>query len=199
MNLCVIVLTSNVYDEDRPPRHMPKVCYHISGKSMLERCLENVLRLNPKRIILMVSKNHILYINKLLKHVSYSKKVSYCVYGKERKISSAQNCYSGMDLLVVPGNSPLLSIQTMIKLVFNKKSCKITDNIFYLNQDDLKEKSVDKIDDLPFYEGLETDIDEDELFQIETKGDLDRADKLFLKKQKIHDKILSRNRHSREH
>ena len=84
MSLCIIVTTNDLNKEIHPPKYQPKVCYSLGDKTILEVCLDHLVQLNPKRIILMVSKNEIQPINRVLKYLSYAKLISYCIFDQER-------------------------------------------------------------------------------------------------------------------
>lgn len=188
MNLCVVVLTSNLDEVDKVPKYIPKVCYQVGEKSMLEICLDNVIRLNPEKIILMVSKSHIMFINKVVKHLSYSKKISYCVYEEEkRRISSAEKCYQGRDVLVIPGNAPLLSTKSMHLILSEKKNVKINNAIFYIRKDDLN--IMDTISEYQ-KDNLLTEL---ETTQVETTGQYKEVLEIFDRKVKNRKKILKLN------
>ena len=177
MNLCVIILTSGLEEEDKIPKFLPKVCYQVGEKSMLERCLDNVIQINPSKIILMVSKHHILFINKLVKHLWYGRKISYCIYQNPRKISSAKRCYARKNILVIPANAPLLTSKNMNQIISTKKNVKINNNIFYMKKEDINE--IDKIS-----EYMEDDIlSKQETLQIETKSQLETVNMIFEKKR----------------
>jgi len=170
MNLCVVVLTSGLKDS---PRNLPKVCYKIGDKSMLEIVLENVIQLNPNIIILMVERNNITPINKLIKHANYSKLISYCIFdsNKESKISMAEKCYYGRNVLVVPGNGPSLSTKSMYKMISDSRNVKINDKLFYLKKDD-----VDKIDKIAEYSSEDEKMfPPTETLQIETREQLEKT------------------------
>ena len=193
MNLCAIILTTNLKDPNRSPKVLPKVCYKVGDKSILEICLEHVNRLNPSRIIIMVSKANIIFINKLLKHTAYSKLISYCITDNSKiennKISLAEKCYSGKNILVIPANAPLLTSRSLHRILSENRNLKINDNIFYLKKE--HHHKVDIISQFPDEKNI---LSIEEIRQIETSGDLDEIKSIFLEKKKIHDKILKRNR-----
>ena len=193
MNLCVIVLTSDLDKETRPPKILPKVCYKIGEKSMIEICLENIVRLNPDKIILMVSRHNIFFINKVLKHTDYSKLISFCITDntsndllKNRKISLAQNCYNGKNVLVVPGNAPLLTSRSMQRILSQKQNVKINNNIFYL-----KEEYLDKIDDISEMTSNNL-LTGKEILQIRTQTELEYVQNIFEEKRRIKQSILDK-------
>ena len=204
MDLCVIVLTSNMEKETKPPKIMPKVCFKIGEKTMLEICLENVIRLNPSRIILMVSKNEIIQINRVIKYATYQKLISYCIYDRERniseskisetslqnklntsgskanlissqKLSNSQTCYEGKNILVIPANSPLLTTKSMNKMISENRNVKINNSLFYLKKD-----SVHKIDTISEYSSKdEKFLSSNEILQVETRGQYEDVINIF--------------------
>lgn len=184
MDLCVIILTSDITKETKPPKVMPKVCFKIQEKTMIEICLENVVRLNPIKIILMVSKHDIVYINKVIKYAPYSKLISYCIYDnvkyiEDQKISLTKHCYAGKNILVVPGNSPLLTSKSMYKMVSENRNLKVNNFLFYL-----KKENIDKIDNIIEYstrdEGFLNDY---ETLRIETRSQYEDILSYFRKKK----------------
>ena len=176
MRLCVIVLTSNLDEKDTIPKLIPKVCYKVGEKTMLETCLDNVMKLNPPKVILMVSKPHILYINKLIKYEWYARKIGFCIYQDPRKISLAETCYSGKDILVIPANAPFLKYESLKKIIALNRSVKVNNNIFYLKKEELYK--VDYIQK----EKEEDVLTKQETNQIETKFQLETVSTIFKKK-----------------
>jgi len=181
-DLFVIILTFNLDERDLPPRFLPKVCHKVDGKSMIETCIENCLKLNPTKIILYVSKNNVQFINKLLKHAEYSKVISYYIFGDERKISVGMKCFKDKNILVVPGNAPLLSTKTLFRMISENQNVKIKDNLFFLKSD-----SLDKIDSMNEHPVTDFMVPEIELKQVETKGDLEFIEE-YKRKRKIFNK-----------
>ncbi|GAG81359.1 unnamed protein product, partial [marine sediment metagenome] len=151
--------------------YIPKVCHKIEDKTMIEIAVENCLKINPNKIILYVSKNNIQCINKVLKHSDYSKLISFCIFdnelNKERKLSIGKECFKDKNILVIPGNSPLLSTKTLYRMVSNNETIKIKNNLFYL-----KKEFIDNLDEISKIPRTNFLISEIELKQVETKGDL---------------------------
>lgn len=202
MNLCVIVLSNDLKRHIKPPKYQPKICYKIDEKSIVEICLDTVIKLNPKLIILMVSKHEILFINKVIKYVNYAKLISYCIYDnlvenytdvKMQKISLAETCYSGHDVLVIPGNCPTITLRSLSKMVNAKRNVKINDNFFFLPKENLHYLRPSIIDaDLSLINTVanETDfIDEKEIKSVETSTDYEEAIKIFDKKKSFFKKF----------
>jgi len=171
-DLFIIILTYNLDEKILPPRFLPKVCHKIDGKSMIETCIENCLKLNPKKIMLYVSKNNVQFINKLIKHSNYTKVISYYIFDNEftekRKLSVGLKCFKDKNILVVPGNAPLLSTKTLYRMISENKNVKIKDNLFFLQNN-----SLDKLDFMIEHPVTEFFVPEIEIKQIETKADLD--------------------------
>ncbi len=116
----------------KPQKYLPRVCREFRGKTMIEIAIENSLRLNPDRIILYVYKNNIEYINKIVRRKPYSKILSYCMLGSLNKIKYK-------NLLVIPGNAPLLTIRTMNRIIGQNRNIKINNNLFYLKEGKIKD------------------------------------------------------------
>lgn len=182
-DLIIIILTFNLEEIVKPARYLPKVCHFINGKTMIEICLEKCLRLNPMKIILYVSKNNIQCINKVLKHSNYAKMLSFCIYDNElngpRRLTIGQRCFRNKNLLLLPGNCPLLSTKTLFRVISEGKNIKIQNNFFYLKKDSLN--LLDKIDTL---EVTDMQIVEMETKQVETRGDLEDVEK-FLEEMNV--------------
>lgn len=184
MDLCVIVLTSDITQETKPPKVIPKVCFKIQEKTMIEICLENVIRLNPVRIILMVSKYDIIHINKIIKYASYSKLISYCIYDNvkhvgEQKISLTKHCYDGKNVLVIPGNSPLLTTKSMYKMVSENRNLKVNNFLFYL-----KKENIDKVDNITEYSTRDENfLNHLETLRVDTRGQYEDMINRFRKKK----------------
>lgn len=177
MNLGVIVMTSFFNDIYRI---IPKVCYKIGDKSMLEIVLENVSKLNPKIIILMIEKNNIININKLIKHADYAKLISYCIFDNQKinNFSIAKKCYTDKNVLVVPGICPLLTTRSMYKMISLNRNVKINDYLFYLKKSDLE-----KIDDISeYFSNDENLLPEKETMKIENRKQLEKINKKLFDK-----------------
>jgi bifunctional N-acetylglucosamine-1-phosphate-uridyltransferase/glucosamine-1-phosphate-acetyltransferase GlmU-like protein len=175
VGLTVIIMTFMLHQEVKPAKFLPKVCHKVNGKSMIEIAIETSLKLNPTNIILYVSKNNIECINKILKHNDYFKLISFCILDneKEKRRMSASKCFANKNVLVIPGNCPLLTYKSLYKLVSENQTVKIKNNLFYLRMENLSQ--IDSIDKLP-----ETHIiPENELKQVETKADLDYVNSQF--------------------
>lgn len=192
MNLCIILLTNNLQNDIKPPKYIPKVCYKVGDKSMLEIILEKIVKLKPSKIILMVSKNEIFYINKLIKHAKYSKLISYCIFDRNdnRNISSAKPCYNGKNVLVIPANSPLLSTKGMFRIISENRNIKINNSLFYL-----KKEYISVIDNIREYStGDEQLLSERETMIVESQADYDKVREIFEKKNKFFNKMRKKER-----
>ncbi len=179
-NLIVLIMTFKLNKEIISSRYLPKVCHRIGDKTMIEIAIENALKLNPKMIILYVSKNNIVCLNKLLKHTNYSKMISFCILDNEKngpqRLSLACKCYKDKNVLIMPGNAPLLSWKTLYRIVSNNVDIKILDNLFYL-----KKENLNIIDIMPNLPNVNFNIPEKELMLVETRAELEEAEKLFEK------------------
>ena len=146
MKLTVLILTLDLHKNKEDAKHkpyakkyMPRVCAKIGDKTMIEITIENALRLNPVSVVLYVYKNNIEFINNVLKRKPYSKVLTYMF----RENLKFENC----NLLVIPGNYPLLSVKSLIRLVSQNRNIKINNNLFYLKNDSLY--MFDVITDIP--------------------------------------------------
>jgi bifunctional N-acetylglucosamine-1-phosphate-uridyltransferase/glucosamine-1-phosphate-acetyltransferase GlmU-like protein len=177
-NLTILIMTFKLNQEIKSSKYLPKVCHKIGDKTMIEIVLETALKINPKNIILYVSKNNVQCINKVLKHTYYAKYISYCILDNElngeQKLSLAHNCYESENVLVIPGNAPLLNSRTLYRIIAENKDIKILDNLFYL-----KKENLNIIDIMPNLPNVGFDIPKQELRLVETKSDLEDIQKLF--------------------
>jgi bifunctional N-acetylglucosamine-1-phosphate-uridyltransferase/glucosamine-1-phosphate-acetyltransferase GlmU-like protein len=172
-DLTILILTFDLTQEIRPARYLPKVCHKIFDKTMIEIAIDTCLRLNPTKIILYVSKNNIECINKTLKHMDYSKMLSYCILDNDlngkRRLSIGAHCFNGKNILVVPGNSPLLTTKTLFRMISENRDVKIHDSLFYLKKEN--SDKLDRINEMPITKDFL--IPEIETKRVELKGDLD--------------------------
>jgi len=172
-DLTILILTFDLTQEIRPARYLPKVCHKIFDKTMIEIAIETCLRLNPTKIILYVSKNNIECINKTLKHTDYSKILSYCILDNElngkRRLSIGEICFHNKNVLVIPGNSPLLTTKTLFRMISENRDIKIHNSLFYLRKENFNK--LDYIDEMPVTKDFL--IPEVEIKRVELKGDLD--------------------------
>jgi bifunctional N-acetylglucosamine-1-phosphate-uridyltransferase/glucosamine-1-phosphate-acetyltransferase GlmU-like protein len=169
MDLCVIVLTNELNKTIQSPKYQPKVCYHLGNKSILEICLDQWIQLNPKRIILMVSKKEIQQINRIVKYLNYSKDLSYSIFDSgdnKHSLKCAKSCYEDYNVLVVPGNAPKLTSKSLFKYIKKSQSFKINNKIFFLNKLDIE--LIDTPEKLP-----EIYIEEADTEMIETQRQYD--------------------------
>ena len=131
----------------------------------------------------MISKHEILHINKIIKNAPYSKLVSYCVFDNgelyEQKISLAKKCYTGKNVLVIPGNSPMLTTKSMNKILSENRNLKINNSLFYLKKDSLN--IIDLISEHTSDSKFLSDL---ELIQVETRRQYDDMVILFKNKKK---------------
>ena len=195
-DLFIIILTFNLDENLLPPRFLPKVCHKVDGKSMIETCIENCLKLNPKKIMLYVSKNNIQFINKLIKHSNYTKVISYYIFDNEmngkRKLSIGLKCFKDKNILVVPANAPLLSTKTLFRMISENRNVKIKDNLFFLQNN-----SLHKIDLMNEHPITDFQVPEIEIKQIETKGDLDFVEEHILERKKKMKKLSFRKQNDK--
>lgn len=167
MKLTVLILTLDLHkNKERVEyksyvkKYMPRVCAKIGDKTMIEVAIENVLKLNPASIVIYVYKNNIEFINNVLKRKHYSKILTYMFHENLK--------FEGCNLLVIPGNYPLLSVKSLERLVSQNKNIKINNNLFYLKNDSLH--MFDTITESP--KSKDFVISASELKKVEKQADL---------------------------
>lgn len=180
-DLIVCILTFNLDEVLRPSNYLPKVCHKITDRSMIEMAIENAYKLSPSRIVLYVTKSNLECINKTIKHNSYSRMIGYCVLDNDFEIRkglgrqlSFYRCLKNKNVLVIPGNSPLLKSTTLIKMVSEGKDVKIHDCLFYLRK--ASQNKLDNVSQLVEIERIK--VEEDELLRVQTKEDYEKAVKI---------------------
>ena len=144
MKLSILILTFDLHKKKQTKSHnnryLPRVCAKIGDKSLIEMAVDNALRLNAANIIIYVYKNNIEYINNVLKRKPYSKLLTY-MFSENLKFE--ENC----NLLVIPGNYPLLTVKTLLRMIAYNKNLKIDNNLFFLKSDSLH--LFEKINEMP--------------------------------------------------
>ena len=135
MKLSILILTFDLHkkksrEKKHAGKYLPRVCAKIGDKTLIEMAVENALRLNAANIIIFVYKNNIEYINNVLKRKPYSKLLTY-MFSENLKFEDGHN------LLVIPGNYPLLTVKTLLRMIAYNKNLKIDNNLFFLKSDSL--------------------------------------------------------------
>lgn len=115
---------------------IPKVLHCIKGKPMLVYIVENSWNLNPSKIVIIVGKYNYL-IKKTLKEY-LSKTIFECIEFAFQPvaqgtadaikcgINSLSNCYSShTPVLILNGDTPLVTTNTMKIVIENMKKCRI--------------------------------------------------------------------------
>ena len=135
MKFSILILTFDLHKKKQTKsqnnRYLPRVCAKIGDKSLIEMAVDNALRLNAANIIIYVYKNNIEYINNVLKRKPYSKLLTY-MFSENLKFDENSN------LLVIPGNYPLLTVKTLLRMIAYNKNLKIDNNLFFLKSDSLQ-------------------------------------------------------------
>ena len=136
MNVNILILTfelENIETEKKKvEKYMPRVCQKFGDKTMIEIAIETCLKMNPDRIILYVYKNNIEHINKIIKRKPYHKIISYCMLNYLDKLKYK-------NLLVIPGNAPLLTVRTLNRIIGQGRDIKINNSLFYLKEGNIKD------------------------------------------------------------
>ena len=175
-DLAVVILTTD--DRHYDGQYLPTVCHKISDKTMLEIAITLALKLDPKIIILICNKYNILTINKLLRDKHYSEILSIHIDNNDLGPIVSKKCYKNKDVLVMPGNSPLLSEKTLFKMIDTSFPLSmITDKLFFIKKEYIK--YMEDLELIDFIDTVKTTTNE--LKEIKTKGDLDIVRKIYNK------------------
>lgn len=165
MKLSILILTFDLHKKKQTKsqnkRYLPRVCAKIGDKSLIEMAVDNALRLNAANIIIYVYKNNIEYINNVLKRKPYSKLLTY-MFAENLKFEE------GYNLLVMPGNYPLLTVKTLLRMIAYNKNLKIDNNLFFLKSDSLH--LFDKINEMAVTKDFI--VNGSELKKVEKEKDL---------------------------
>lgn len=115
-NLVVVVLAAG--KGTRMKSDITKVCHTVGDKTMIEHVVSTSTKLKPKDIIVVVSKDNIESIRKVLENTDVRLKIQYKQLGTGHAVLSAMPCCNEqMNLLVLLGDVPLISSQTLEKIV----------------------------------------------------------------------------------
>lgn len=120
-SLSVVVLAAG--KGKRMKSEIPKVLHQISGKPMLYYMLSLACKLNPKNIFVVIG-----YKGKLVSNYIESEFPEVKTVVQEDQLGTAhavsvlkkQKEYLGKDILVLPGDCPLINLNTLKKLIENK-------------------------------------------------------------------------------
>ena len=117
-NLVVVILAAG--KGTRMKSDITKVCHKVGGKTMIEHVVSTSSKLTPENVIIVVSKENIEDIRKTLdtNNTNIRFKIQYEQLGTGHAVLSAVPCCNDKsDLLVLLGDVPLISYQTLNKIV----------------------------------------------------------------------------------
>lgn len=118
MNLSVIILAAG--KGTRMKSNIPKTLHKVGNKTMIEHVVDTAQSLNPDKIIVVVSENN----REEIKNTLNNNKIKYVIQkslsGTASAVLAAQEEYKGNDILVLLGDVPLISIETLQKIINNK-------------------------------------------------------------------------------
>lgn len=130
-NLVIVILSAG--KGTRMKSDIPKVCHVVGDKTMIEHVVKTSKELVPNEIIIVVSKNNIEPIRKVLQDVDVRLKIQYKTLGTAHAVLSASPCCNEeKDLLVLLGDVPLITSETLRKIVITKYDAVV---VGFKNQD----------------------------------------------------------------
>lgn len=128
-NLIVIIMAGGL--GKRMKSELPKVLHTVDNKPMLVRVIENSFLLNPKKIMLVVGKYKNIIEETIRSFISLDK-IEFIVQPKANGTGDAIKCcwgklseYKNHKVLVLSGDVPLVSRDTMKNTVHDVKECRI--------------------------------------------------------------------------
>lgn len=115
-NLVVTILAAG--KGTRMKSDLTKVCHKVGNKTMIEHVVETAAQLDPKDIVVVVSKDNIGDIRDALGESDVRFKIQYGQLGTAHAVLSAVPCCNDKsDLLVLLGDVPLISARTLGKII----------------------------------------------------------------------------------
>ena len=128
-NLIVIIMAGGL--GKRMNSEIPKVLHYLDNKPMLIRVLETSILLNPKKILIVVGKYRHIIESTINKYIDLTN-IEFIDQPIANGTGDAVNCcrdvllkYSNHNVLILSGDVPLVSKETMEKTIVNLKECKI--------------------------------------------------------------------------
>tara|TARA_Y100000991_G_C21931776_1_gene331183 strand:- start:428 stop:1177 length:750 start_codon:yes stop_codon:yes gene_type:complete len=128
-NLIVIVMAGGL--GKRMKSDIPKVLHKLDNKPMLVRVLETSFLLNPKKILLVVGKYRNIIQQTIQNFISLDK-IEFIDQPEAKGTGDAVKCcmknlleYNNHKVLILSGDVPLVSKETMLNTVDDTKMCKI--------------------------------------------------------------------------
>lgn len=119
-DLTVIILASGM--DNQMSSDIPKVCHKIGDKTIIERIVTTAKELEPGNIIIIVSKDNIEYIRKvLIDETSIRLKIQHRQLGTANAVLSSYPCMKDdKNLLVLLGDVPMVKPRTLFKVCNTK-------------------------------------------------------------------------------
>lgn len=115
-NLVVVILAAG--KGTRMKSDITKVCHKVGDKTMIEHVVNTSSELKPKDIVVVVSKDNIEIIRKVLENTDVRLKIQQGQLGTGHAVLSAMPCCNDQtNLLVLLGDVPLINSQTLNKIV----------------------------------------------------------------------------------
>lgn len=139
MDLIIVILAAG--KGTRMGNSLPKVCHLLNGKSMLQHIIETSLKLNPYKIIVVVSPSNMNYIQEIVNGVSLDENliktsIQYEQLGTGHAVLSAKDEFiftdtddTNKNILVLYGDVPLIRSETLDKMIKYSKEQEILHNI----------------------------------------------------------------------
>ena len=128
-DLIVIVMAGGL--GKRMQSELPKVLHNLDNKPMLVRVLENSFLLNPKKILVVVGKYKDIISSTIKNYVSLEN-IEFINQPEAKGTGDAIKCcredllnYNDHNVLILSGDVPLVSKETMLNTVKEVKRCKI--------------------------------------------------------------------------
>tara|TARA_Y100000389_G_scaffold196556_1_gene229682 strand:- start:12283 stop:13008 length:726 start_codon:yes stop_codon:yes gene_type:complete len=110
---------------------LPKVLHLLDNKPMLVRVLENSLLLKPKKILVVVGKYKSIISSTISNYISLEN-IEFVNQPEAKGTGDAIKCcrntllsYKNHKVLILSGDVPLVSLDTMMNTITNLKKCKI--------------------------------------------------------------------------
>jgi UDP-N-acetylglucosamine diphosphorylase/glucosamine-1-phosphate N-acetyltransferase len=127
--LIVIIMAGGL--GKRMKSDIPKVLHNINNKPMLVRVIENSFLLKPKKIMVVVGKYKDIIENTIQKYIPLDK-IEFIIQPNANGTGDAIKCcreklseHKDHKVLILSGDVPLVSSETMKNTINNLKECKI--------------------------------------------------------------------------
>lgn len=117
-NLAVIILAAG--KGTRMKSNLPKVLHRVNGSPMINRVISTAKKLNPDKIIVVVSEQNYLRIKSAIEYNKVEYVIQKNVSGTASAVLSAKSKYENMNILVLLGDVPLISYRTLNRVISTK-------------------------------------------------------------------------------